>query len=292
MKINLKVTNETAPLKSVILGIAGDWGKIHGINPLVRKHIKENSLPKDIDIQREIKKFEQVLKQANVQVIRPVNVAKTEQIFTRDIGFVIDDLFFIANMKHPVRRREYTGIAPHIHNLVKEEKVISIPEGTLIEGGDVILHNEHIFIGVGERTNWAGVEFIKNQLTHKKVHGLALQVDEENPSKHTLHLDCIFQPIGKNEAIIYEGGFKQKPEAIWQVFSEDKLIKISKEQKNKMFPNIFSISPTKVVIEKSFTALKEELQKRNYTVYEVEYSQTAKFNGLFRCSTLPLVREN
>lgn len=292
MKINLKVTNETATLKSVILGIADDLGKVHGINPLVRKHIKENSLPKEIDIQREIKNFEQILQQANVQVLRPANVAETMQIFTRDIGFVIDDLFFIANIKHPAKRREYAGIAPQINNLIKEDKIISIPKGTLIEGGDVILHNQHIFIGVGERTNWAGVKFIKNQLKHKKVHGLELQVDEENPDEHSLHLDCIFQPIGKNEAIIYEGGFKQKPEAICQVFSDDKLIKISKEQKNKMFPNIFSISPTKVVIEKSFIALKEELQKRNYTVYEVEYSQTAKFNGLFRCSTLPLVREN
>jgi len=146
MKINLKVTNETATLKSVILGIGDDRGEVHGINPLVRKHIKENTLPKEIDIQREIKSFEQVLKQANVQVLRPVNITKTEQIFTRDIGFVIDDLFFIANMKHPVRRREYAGIAPHINNLVKDDKRISIPEGILIEGGDVILYNEHIFI--------------------------------------------------------------------------------------------------------------------------------------------------
>jgi len=119
-----------------------------------------------------------------------------------------------------------------------------------------------------------------------------LQVDEENPDEHALHLDCIFQPIGKNEAIIYEGGFKQKPEAIWQIFTEDKLIKVTKEQKNQMFPNVFSISPTEVVIEKSFIALKAALEKRNYTVYEVEYSETAKFNGLLRCSTLPLIREN
>jgi len=292
MKIDLKVTNETATLKSVILGIADDRGRVHGINPLIRKHIRENSLPKDIDIQKEIRSFEQVLKQANVQVLRPVNIKETEQIFTRDIGFVIDDLFFISNMKHPVRRREFAGIAPHIDDLVKDEKRIYIPEGTLIEGGDVVLHNEHIFVGVGERTNWAGVEFLQNQLPHKKIHGLALQVDEDNPDEHALHLDCIFQPIGKKEAIIYEAGFKEKPKAILLIFADKDLIRVTKDQKNKMFPNIFSISPTEVVIEKSFTALKAELEKRNYTVYEVEYSETSKFNGLLRCSTLPLVREN
>ncbi len=292
MKINLKVTNETATLKKVILGIADDRGEVHGINPLIRKHIKENSLPTDEDIQQEIKTFENVLIQANVEVLRPENVKETEQIFTRDIGFVIDDWFFVANMKHPVRGKEFAGIAQQINQLVKEDKIIEIPEGTIIEGGDVIVHHEHVFVGVGERTNWAGVEFLQNQLPHKQVHGLALQVDEENPDENALHLDCIFQPVGKNEAIIYEAGFKQKPESIFQVFKEEQLIRVTKAQKNRMFPNIFSISPTEVVIEKSFIALKEALEKRNYTVYEVTYTETSKFNGLLRCSTLPLVREN
>jgi len=292
MKIDLKVTNETATLKKVILGIGEDRGKVHGINPLIRKHIKENTLPKDVDIQREIKSFETVLTQANVEVLRPTTLAETEQIFTRDIGFVIDDLFFVANMKHPSRRKEFAGIAHHIDNLVKEGKRIKIPEGAIVEGGDVILFNEHIFIGVGERTNWAGVEFIKQQLPNKKVHGLELKVDEVNPEEHALHLDCIFQPIGKSEAIIYEAGFKNKPEDILNVFSDEQLIKVTKDQKNQMFPNIFSISPTEVIIEKSFTALKTELEKRNYTVYEVDYTETSKFNGLLRCSTLPLLREN
>ena len=132
MKINLKVTNETAPLKSVILGIADDRGKVQGINPLIRKHIKENTLPKDEDIRKEIKSFEKVLKQANVNVLRPENIRETEQIFTRDIGFVIDDLFFVANMKHPVRRREFAGIAQQIDQIVKEDKRIDIPEGTSV----------------------------------------------------------------------------------------------------------------------------------------------------------------
>ena len=58
-----------------------------------------------------------------------------------------------------------------------------------------------------------------------------------------------------------------------------------------MFPNIFSISPTKIAIEKGFTRLKDELLGRGYEVFEVDYSETSKLGGLLRCSTLPLKRK-
>ena len=40
-----------------------------------------------------------------------------------------------------------------------------------------------------------------------------------------------------------------------------------------------------------FTRLNTELRRRGFIVEEVPYAEIAKMEGLFRCSTMPLIRE-
>ena len=61
--MELFVTNETSELESVILGIGIDRGKPRGINPMMRKHLSNNTFPTEDNICAEIKTFEDVLKQ-------------------------------------------------------------------------------------------------------------------------------------------------------------------------------------------------------------------------------------
>jgi N-dimethylarginine dimethylaminohydrolase len=59
----------------------------------------------------------------------------------------------------------------------------------------------------------------------------------------------------------------------------------------QMNSNVFSISHEVVVSEKGFTRLNSILRENGFTVEEIPYAETAKMEGLLRCSTLPLVRE-
>lgn len=287
--MKLSVRNETGRLEAVVLGIGIDQGPHIGINPMMRKHIAENTYPTEEDNCREIKTFEKVLIENGVEVFRPENVPGVEQIFTRDIGFVIDNKFCVSNMKHAIRSKELSGIN-YLLEKMNIEDIVHFPEGATIEGGDVLLLGDHILVGIGERTNQQGVDCLQSFFPNKQITGLALQVDEDDPDGHILHLDCTFQPIGEHEAIIYEDGFVKPPEIIYDLFTDDQLIKVNLAQKNAMFPNVFSIDTDKVVIEKGFVELKKELLKRNYQVFEVDYSETSKLSGLLRCSTLPLRR--
>ena len=287
--MKLSVRNETGRLEAVVLGIGIDQGPHIGINPMMRKHIAENTYPTEEDNCREIKTFEKVLIENGVEVFRPENVPGVEQIFTRDIGFVIDNKFCVSNMKHAIRSKELSGIN-YLFEKINIEDIVHFPEGATIEGGDVLLLGDHILVGIGERTNQQGVDCLQSFFPNKQITGLALQVDEDDPDGHILHLDCTFQPIGEHEAIIYEDGFVKPPEIIYDLFTDDQLIKVNLAQKNAMFPNVFSIDTDKVVIEKGFVELKKELLKRNYQVFEVDYSETSKLSGLLRCSTLPLRR--
>lgn len=284
------VANETAPLESVVLGIGTNRGKPRSINPTMRMHLKNNTAPTEEDICQEISTFEQALVKHGVDVFRPQDISDVEQIFSRDIGFVIEDYFFIANMKHEVREAEFAGIA----NMIGEsnsDKVIQIPEGAVVEGGDVILHNDYVFVGISDRTNEQGLAFLKDFFPKKHVIGFPLVVDQNNSERNILHLDCTFQPIGTDQAIIFLDGFVNQPKVLLEIFPEEKRIEVSQEEKSSMFPNVFSISPTKIVVERQFQRLKNELKDRGFEVIEVDYSETSKLSGLLRCSTLPLRRK-
>ena len=288
--MQLYVNNETSELESVVLGIGFDRGVPRGINPLMRKHIQEDTFPTEEDICREIKTLQTVFENNGVNVIRPENLSGIDQIFTRDIGFVIEDYFFVSNMKHPIRSEELKGIKHFLKN-VEADKIIEIPKEVIVEGGDVILWNDFIFIGVGDRTTESAVSFLKNFFPDKTVLGFDIIVDQENADNNILHLDCTFQPIGKDEAIIYYDGFQSPPDDLLALFPKEKRIEVTLDEKNRMFPNVFSISPKKIIVEKGFLRLKEQLLERNYEVFDVDYSETSKLSGLLRCSTLPLKRK-
>jgi N-dimethylarginine dimethylaminohydrolase len=287
---SLNIQNETSTLKKVILGIAEDTGAPLDINPMSRWHIQQGTYPSDDLLKIEVDAFEQLLVENGVEVLRPKNIEGVEQIFCRDIGFVIEDKFLIANMKAEVRKKELPGIL-HIINTFSPDKVLQIPNDAIIEGGDVVLWNEYIFVGQSDRTNYAGYKFIKEKFPQKLVYPVQLNFGDD-PEDNVLHLDCVFQPIGDNLAIIYEDGFTTWPNIIFELFGADNFIRVSKSQKNRMFPNILSLSKNTVVIEKSFHDLKFALKSKGFNVLEVDFFECSKLSGLFRCATLPIKRAN
>jgi N-dimethylarginine dimethylaminohydrolase len=58
-----------------------------------------------------------------------------------------------------------------------------------------------------------------------------------------------------------------------------------------MYTNVFSISENVIVSDKNFLRLNSELRKRGFLVEETSYSEIGKMSGLFRCSTMPLIRK-
>lgn len=304
--LKLRVTNETDRLKAVILGTAVSNGATptleEAYDPKSAEHIKAGTYPIEKDMVAEMDAFAAVLQKYGVQVYRPEIIRDCNQIFTRDIGFVIDDVFIKANIL-PDRQAEFQAIE-YIVKQMNPDKVVTPPEEVHIEGGDVMPWNEHIFIGtykgddykeqVTARTNMAGVAFIQKLFPHKKVKEFDLVKSKTEARDNALHLDCCFQPVGKNKAIIYKGGFRSEADYQYlvDIFGAENLFHIEREEMYEMNSNIFSISPDVVVSEKHFTRLNAWLRAQGFTVEEIPYSEISKQEGLLRCSTLPLLRDN
>lgn len=303
--LQLNVKNETARLRAVILGTAKSNGPTPTIeeayDPKSLEHILAGTYPVEADMIKEIEAFNKVFQKYNVKVFRPEIIQDYNQIFSRDIGFVIDDVFIKANIL-PDRERELDAIQ-YIINQINPKKIVRPPEEVHIEGGDVMPWNNHIFIGTYKgsdyanyltaRTNMQGVQYIQELFPDKIVKEFDLVKSKIEPRDNALHLDCCFQPVGKNKGIIYKGGFREESDYMYLVdlFGKENLFHIEREEMYNMNSNVFSIAPDVVVSERNFTRLNNWLRENGFTVEEVPYAEIAKQEGLLRCSTLPLIRD-
>ncbi len=303
--LQLNVQDETSLLKSVVLGTAKSCGPVpspqEAYDPKSLENILAGTYPKEADMVEEMEAFNAVLVKHGVQVFRPEVLTDCNQIFSRDIAFVIEDKLIKANIL-PDREKEFDAII-HVLDVINPENILIPPRDVHVEGGDVMPWKDYIFVGTysGEdyasyitaRTNMAAVAYLKEQFSHKKIKSFELRKSNTNPKENALHLDCCFQPIGKNKAILHKNGFLIEEEYQWLVdyFGKDNIFEISSEEMYQMFSNVFSISPEVIVSEKSFTRLNTWLRNQGFTVEEVPYSEIGKQEGLLRCSTLPLIRE-
>jgi N-dimethylarginine dimethylaminohydrolase len=125
------------------------------------------------------------------------------------------------------------------------------------------------------------------------VKAFELRKSNTNAKENALHLDCCFQPIGTDKAILHKNGFLVESEYEWLVnyFGKENIFEITKEEMYHMNSNIFSISENVIISEKNFTRLNTWLKEQGFTVEEVPYAEISKQEGLLRCSTLPLIRD-
>lgn len=303
LKLNIK--NETSRLQTVILGTAVSNGPTpkteECYDPKSIQHILAGTYPKEEDMILETEAVAQVFKKYDVEVFRPEIIENCNQIFSRDIVFVIEDKIIRANIL-PNREKEVEAIK-YIWNQVEDKHKIILPEECHVEGGDVMLYHDYIFIGtysgkdypdyITARTNMDAVIAIQELFTNKIVKPFELRKSNTNAKENALHLDCCFQPIGKDKAIIHKNGFLIEKEYDWLVdfFGKENIFEINKEEMYNMNSNIFSISEDVIISEKNFTRLNTWLGEQGFTVEEVPYAEIAKQEGLLRCSTMPLIRD-
>ncbi len=304
MKLN--ITNETGRLKSVVLGQPKSNGPVPTLEESYDAksyHSVENGIyPTEEDIIAEMSAFEMVLKKYNVEVFRPSIIHDYNQVFARDVAFVIDDKMIISNVIKD--RADEQEAYRKIFEKVEWRKIINLPETAHIEGGDVIVWNDFVFIGTclsedyrnfkTARTNEYAVEILKEYFPKKRFLDLELKKNDRIPFEGVLHLDCTFNPIGTDKCIIYKNGFVDESDyrLILDIFGEENCFHVTDEEMFEMNPNIFSISPEIIVSDAAFTRMNTFLRNEwNFTVEEIPYREISKMGGLLRCSTMPLVRE-
>ena len=220
----------------------------------------------------------------------------------RDVGFVIDDKIIVSNII-PDRQDEIDAYGD-IYRRIHYKNIYNLPETVHVEGGDVVLYNDIIFLGQYDfldypsvktaRTNRLALDYLNMIFPGKTIIPLNLRKSDTNPYEGILHLDCTFMPVGRGKAILYRDGFMNPRDAdhLVDLFGPENVFELTKEEMYWMNSNIFSISEDVVVTEEHFTRLNKHLREAwGMTVETVPYREISKMGGLLRCSTLPLRRD-
>ncbi|HAI37314.1 MAG TPA: amidinotransferase, partial [Maribacter sp.] len=185
--LQLNINDEISPLKAVVLGIAKSSGPTptleEAYDPKSKEHIKAGTYPLEADMIKEMEAFREVFEKYGVKVFRPEVLEDCNQIFTRDIAFVIENKLIKANIL-PDREQEVEAIL-HVLDKIEDDNILTPPEDVHVEGGDVMPWNDYIFVGtytaddypsyITARTNKAAVEYLAKQFPHKTIKSFELR---------------------------------------------------------------------------------------------------------------------
>jgi N-dimethylarginine dimethylaminohydrolase len=269
--------NEYGKLKKVVV-VSPENMQINEIINETQKHfLKEN-----INIDKAVlqhKNFVDTLEKNGSEVIHlQPSPEFNEQVFTRDIGFTIHDQFFVASMNTDVRR----GEVKTLKNWLETNEVPYHELLHSIEGGDVLVDEQNIWIGVSGRTNQLAIQSLRNHLPQFTVHELPLK-------EGVLHLDCVFTIISEEWALVYPQAFsKEDFETIKKHYN---IIIVTDHEQFQMGPNVLAIGNEKIISLTQNQDLNDRIRSKGFDVIELDLSEIIKSGGSFRCCTLPLIRE-
>ncbi|MGH3919446.1 MAG: dimethylarginine dimethylaminohydrolase family protein [Pseudonocardiaceae bacterium] len=204
------------------------------------------------------------------------------QLYTRDMGFGIDDVFFRARPATAVRRREQAGLAWLLPRL---SKVCELADGH-IEGGDVIVTDDDVLVGIGDSTNAEGVESLRKALAAEGIDRRVVPIEFAHPG--VVHLDVHFTLAGPNFGLFNPKAFAPGSRAYFE--SRFDLVEVTEDETRSLAVNTVALAPDKLILHATDERIASEIESRGTTPVPIDYSEITRFPGGLHCSTLPLVR--
>lgn len=244
----------------------------------VQKKYEHQNINKRLAQQQHLD-FTKVLEQNGVTVIDlGAKREFPEQVFTRDIGFVIGENIFVSKMASDIRKGEEKVLENFLQNHdLKYNKL----HANKIEGGDVIVDGDIVFIGMGNRTCLEATRELQKKLPNHSI--IPLSFDPKY-----LHLDCLFNILSSEIALIYPEAFDQA--TLESLEKRYQLVEVSSDEQFSLGTNVLSIGNNKVISQPQNTKVNQSIRSLGFEVIEVDFSEIIKSGGSFRCCSMPLKR--
>ncbi len=278
---SLSIYNEYGALKSVIVGPPDTLPPLVPINA-TQDYYYQKDPPRIEIIINEHRNFINTLEKSNVNVIWADKVKDCDQRDIRDISAVIGDKLLICRVKEEIRKNEIKGLKAFI-NSIDTRKIIWCTEG-LLEGGDIIVNGDTLYVGIGQRTNEEGYYLLQNHFSNEfNIIPLFLK------GRNSLHLDTVFNVFAEKRGIIFPYAFDNVTlETLRESFN---LIEVTDFEQFTLATNFLMLNPDRVIVDiQRNPRIASELDKLGLKVTDVSFAETNKIGGSFRCATLPLCR--
>ncbi|HIN44313.1 MAG TPA: N(G),N(G)-dimethylarginine dimethylaminohydrolase [Candidatus Poseidoniales archaeon] len=192
--------------------------------------------------------------------------------FVEDAAVIVDGAAVICNLGHPSRQGEVGSIE---EALSQHLETIVMPEGTKLDGGDVVFYDDYFLIGRSTRTNARGVEFMEN-ICHKR--GFKTFVFDVPSS--TLHLSTICSSPAPGILVTAEGHLR--PEQFDGITAD--IIWVPNEE--SYAANTIGFENGCVIVSEGYPKTADLLSRHGFSVTTIDMEHIRCADGSLTCLRL------
>lgn len=212
-----------------------------------------------------------------VELVEPAK-GLPDMVFTANAGLVHNDLFVLSNFRHKERR----GEEPYFEKWARLAgyKIKRVDEPFDFEGeGDALMFGSDYYMGYHFRSDIQAHDQISGML---KTPYFGLELCQE----HFYHLDTCFAPLNDESALAFLPAFEAYSQMILHENIRD-LIQVPEEEAKRFACNAL-VFEKNVVMCDGCPETKEELEKRGFKVFQLDFSEFIKAGGAAKCLVLKL----
>jgi dimethylargininase len=237
--------------------------------------------PINLDLARhQHQRYTQTLTQLVPDVIQlPADATTPDCVFIEDTCVVIGHRVLINHLGHPNRRSEVGAVRHHFSNLGYDITEMS-SIGTL-DGGDILVRDNDIIVGLSERTNLAGAAELQRCFQDYSVQ--CVQVPEE------LHLKSILTLMDSTTLVVQDSaaGSEILRQLDLELNSHQPMTVV--RVPDRVSANVLRINQGLIIQGHdpiSEDILRQAAQQRGLDVVSLDMSELIKADGALTCSCL------
>jgi len=216
---------------------------------------------------------------------------RLDSIFVYDTSILTDEGVFLGNPGKETRRSEVDRA-----RLAYEELGVPVigqlEDPALLEGGDSLWVNAStLAVGIGYRTNLAGIDLLKTYVQPFGIDVLPVALPHWRGPDECLHLLSLISPVAERTAVVYPSLISTP---FMQVLHELEwmLIEIPEEEFATQGTNALALAPNKVLILKENVGTRRLLEAAGvevltYSGDEISHNR----QGGPTCLTKPILRD-
>jgi len=216
--------------------------------------------------------------------------AGLDSIYAHDAGLITDQGAIIFQTGKATRR----GEGPALMDALQRWNVSilgAVDGNATAEGGDMVwLDQKTLLVGVGFRTNAAGVEQLRAMLRKFDIRVMPFDLPYWNGPADVLHLMSFLSLLDDDLAVIYP---RLMPVPLYQMLKERRiqLVTIPEEEFDTQACNVLALAPRTVLMLKGNPITKAKLMEAGCRVEEYEGDEISmKGSGGPTCLPRPLLR--
>jgi len=228
--------------------------------------------PIDVEIARtQHHNYVQALRALGCHVVElPAEADLPDSVFVEDAAFILPEVAVITRPGADSRKPETVSVADALR---PHRELAFIREPATLDGGDVLVLDKDIYIGLSTRSGQAAIEQLQTLLARfgYRVQGVELH--------DCLHLKTAVTRLGQNSLLINRNWVDTRP------FEKYEFVDVTKSE--PMAANILMLGETGLY-PTAFPETEDKLTARGMSLLTLDVSELAKAEGAVTCCSLIL----